>query len=105
MRVLTDEDYMCNEPCASCECMYVEDIWNEYQCDEKTCPHFLDYIRRQLVDKRKAYDLIINKLDTKPENERSVDYSRLEYFKGKAAAMGEALEILNYNGEYEDEDA
>ena len=96
MRVLTDEDYMCNEPCASCECMYVEDIWNEYQCDEKICPHFMDYVKRQLVDKRKAYSLAADKAE---------DHDTKLVFKAKTIAIGEALEILNYDGEYEYEDA
>ena len=92
MRVLTDEDYDCLEPCAGCEHMYVEDIWNEYQCDEKECPHFLDYAKRQLVDKRKAYDLAADKAE---------NHDVKLALQIKAIAIGEALEILNYKGEYE----
>ena len=35
--VLTNEDCYVEEPCASCEKCYIEDIWNEYCCDQSQC--------------------------------------------------------------------
>ena len=43
MTVLTDEDYIIEEPCVSCEKSYVEDIWQEWCCDAKRCIHAKEY--------------------------------------------------------------
>lgn len=37
-----DEEGLLNEPCLSCDKAYVEDIWYEWCCDEKECPHKSD---------------------------------------------------------------
>lgn len=34
-----DEDGLLEEPCLSCDKAYVEDIWHEWCCNEKECPH------------------------------------------------------------------
>ena len=34
-----DEEGLLEEPCLSCDKAYVEDIWHEWCCDEKECPH------------------------------------------------------------------
>lgn len=34
-----DEEGLLEEPCLSCNEAYVEDIWNEWCCDEKECPY------------------------------------------------------------------
>jgi hypothetical protein len=36
-RVLTNKEGIIEEPCVSCEKCYVEDIWNEFCCDERQC--------------------------------------------------------------------
>lgn len=36
-RMNFDEDGLLNEPCLSCDKCYVEDIFNEWYCDEKEC--------------------------------------------------------------------
>lgn len=50
MKIIYDEDYLPEEPCLSCEKSYIEDIWNEYCCDEKKCIHEEEYF--QLLDKQ-----------------------------------------------------
>lgn len=45
MEIIYDEDYIPEEPCLSCEKSYIEDIWNEYCCDEKQCIHQEEYLR------------------------------------------------------------
>lgn len=45
MKIIYDEDYIPEEPCLSCEKSYIEDIWNEYCCDEKKCIHEEEYLR------------------------------------------------------------
>lgn len=45
MEIIYDEDYILEEPCVSCEKCYIEDIWNEYCCDEKQCIHQEEYLR------------------------------------------------------------
>lgn len=94
MRVLYDEDYLCDEPCASCEHMYIEDIWNECQCDEKECCHYPAYIRSQLVTRRRQYEAAATKTD---------DHDEKLIYKAKASGLAEALDIMDYKGEYEDE--
>lgn len=37
--IVYDEDYDLDEPCLSCDRAYMEDIWNEWCCDEKECLH------------------------------------------------------------------
>lgn len=37
--IVYDEDYDLDEPCLSCDKPYIEDIWNEWCCDIKECPH------------------------------------------------------------------
>ena len=49
MEVICDEDYYPCEPCASCEKLYMEDIWFESCCDEKECIHRVEY------EKQKGY--------------------------------------------------
>lgn len=34
-----DEEGCLEEPCLSCDKAYTEDIWYEWCCDEKECPH------------------------------------------------------------------
>ena len=34
-----DNEGLIIEPCLSCEKSYMEDIWNEWCCDEKECPY------------------------------------------------------------------
>ena len=34
-----DEEGLLEEPCLSCDKPYIEDIWNEWCCDEKECPY------------------------------------------------------------------
>ena len=36
-KMIFDEDYDLDEPCLSCDRAYIEDIWNEWCCDEKEC--------------------------------------------------------------------
>lgn len=36
-QIVYDEDYDLDEPCLSCDKAYMEDIWNEWCCDEKEC--------------------------------------------------------------------
>lgn len=38
-RMNIDEDGILDEPCASCDSAYLEDIWYEWCCDEKECTH------------------------------------------------------------------
>ena len=45
MKIIYDEDYILEEPCVSCEKCYIEDIWNEYCCDEEQCIHQEEYLR------------------------------------------------------------
>lgn len=94
MRVLFDEDYLCDEPCASCEHMYVEDIWGECQCDEKECCHYSEYVKSQLVTRRRQYEVAATKADDRDE--------KLIY-EAKASGLAEALDIMDYEGEYENE--
>ena len=37
--MIFNEDGLLEEPCLSCDKAYVEDIWNEWCCDEKECPY------------------------------------------------------------------
>ena len=39
MKMSFDDEGLLKEPCLSCEKSYVEDIWYEWCCDEKECPH------------------------------------------------------------------
>ncbi len=55
MRIIYDEDYIPEEPCLSCEKCYVENIWNEYCCDEKHCIHEKEY-QQALLDKQTYVD-------------------------------------------------
>lgn len=50
MKIIYDEDYLPEGPCFGCEKIYIEDIWNEYCCDEKKCIHEEEYF--QLLDKQ-----------------------------------------------------
>ena len=34
-----DEEGLLGEPCLSCEKAYMENIWDEWCCDEKECPY------------------------------------------------------------------
>ena len=34
-----DEEGFLEEPCLSCDKSYIEDLWYEWCCDEKECPH------------------------------------------------------------------
>ena len=36
-RIVFDEEGLLDEPCLSCDKVYVEDIWGEFCCDEKEC--------------------------------------------------------------------
>lgn len=38
-KMIFDEDGYLEEPCLSCDNAYLEDIWTEWCCDEKECPH------------------------------------------------------------------
>lgn len=38
-KMIFDEDGLLEEPCLSCDKAYIEDIWNEWYCDEKECPY------------------------------------------------------------------
>lgn len=38
-KMIFDEEGLLDEPCLSCDKPYVEDIWNEWCCDEKECPY------------------------------------------------------------------
>ncbi len=38
--MIFDEDGLLEEPCLSCDKAYIEDIWNEWCCDEKECPAY-----------------------------------------------------------------
>jgi hypothetical protein len=38
-KMIFDEDGLLCEPCLSCDKPYVENVWNEWRCDEKECPH------------------------------------------------------------------
>ena len=35
--MIFDENSDLDEPCLSCDKPYIEDIWNEWCCDEKVC--------------------------------------------------------------------
>lgn len=41
-KMLVDEDGLLEEPCLSCDKSYIEDIWNEWCCDEKECPYRIE---------------------------------------------------------------
>ena len=34
-----DEGYILDEPCLSCDKIYIDDTWSKWCCDEKECPH------------------------------------------------------------------
>lgn len=34
-----DEEGLLDEPCLSCDNSYLEDLWDEWCCDEKECPY------------------------------------------------------------------
>lgn len=38
-KMIFDEEGLLEEPCLSCDKPYIEDIWNEWCCDEKVCPY------------------------------------------------------------------
>lgn len=40
--MIYDDVYILDEPCVSCDCSYIEDIWHEFMCSAKYCP--LDYL-------------------------------------------------------------
>ena len=37
--MIFDEDGLLEEPCLTCDKSYIEDIWNEWCCDEKKCSY------------------------------------------------------------------
>ena len=41
-KMIFDEDGLLDEPCFSCDRPYIEDIWNEWCCDEKECLHKIE---------------------------------------------------------------
>ena len=49
------EDYMALEPCSSCKHCYIEDIWNEYCCDEKECAHKEEYDLIAKIEAMRVY--------------------------------------------------
>ena len=53
MTVLTDDEYLIVEPCASCEKSYTEDIWWEWCCDAKKCIHKEEYDAVSLIPPEK----------------------------------------------------
>lgn len=46
-KMIFDNDGLLEEPCLSCDKAYVEDIWNEWCCDERDCPH--KHVRDQSI--------------------------------------------------------
>ena len=48
-----DEDGLLEEPCLSCDKAYIEDIWNEWCCDEKECSYiYIKPIKSESEDER-----------------------------------------------------
>ena len=45
-----DEEGLLEEPCLSCDKSHVEDIWNEWCCDEKECPYKAKSEERNEID-------------------------------------------------------
>lgn len=50
--MIFDKDGLLEEPCLSCDKAYVEDIWNEWCCDESdyACNYILDIINKYKED-------------------------------------------------------
>ena len=42
MRMIYCDDCILDEPCVSCDCSYVDDVWHEFMCSAAYCP--LDYL-------------------------------------------------------------
>lgn len=51
-KMIFDKDGLLEEPCLSCDKAYVEDIWNEWCCDESdyACNYILDIINKYKED-------------------------------------------------------
>lgn len=55
-KIIFDEEGLLEEPCLSCDKAYIEDIWNEWHCDEKECPYKSESEKYDR-DNRKAFRL------------------------------------------------
>ena len=74
MEVICDEDYYPCEPCASCEKLYIEDIWLEPCCEEKECIHRVEYEKQREEDAIKHVAVDVALKYTPQEMKDSVNF-------------------------------
>jgi len=96
-----DEEGFLDEPCLSCDNAYLEDIWNEWCCDEKTCPY-----KAETEGHMKYAEEIIKEIknrETIDTDDYLTDDGWEEYIRGKESIPREKHKpCINYEDECEE---
>lgn len=108
-----DEEGLLEEPCLSCDKPYIEDIWNEWCCDEKVCPYKVkseDKCMQEIQEIEVKTTLYVTEdgekfdsLELAQEHEKHLEaVKKLETFKidGPSCTPFDEVTILAYNWQW-----
>lgn len=105
MEILHDEENFLYEPCASCKHRYVDDLFNEDQCDQKTCvsPDLYAVMQSAMDCKNELYRMRGNMMAKVTEISKAMEQNRkaIDAAEELCDKIDEKLEEIIKNREVE----